>query len=91
MPREPSADPEFADSTRRTTPDKPVHLEDGDDLDAFIAEHDLELVETYDVRSVPTLLLFEDGELVGRLADGFRGTEAVVEFVASRGAPPEDE
>jgi thiol-disulfide isomerase/thioredoxin len=125
VPREPSADSEFADSTRRTTPDKPVHLEDGDDLHAFVAEHDLvlvdlytegctlcqaiepvvgnvarateaavgmlnpkddlELVETYDVRSVPTLLLFEDGELVGRLADGFQETEAVVEFVASRG------
>jgi thiol-disulfide isomerase/thioredoxin len=46
---------------------------------------DLSLVETYDVRSVPTLLLFEDGELVGRMAEGFRGTEAVVEFVESRG------
>ncbi|EFW93509.1 thioredoxin [Haladaptatus paucihalophilus DX253] len=42
---------------------------------------DLSLVERYDIRSVPTLLLFEDGELVDRMADGFRGTEAVVEFV----------
>ena len=120
-----------ATTHQTSTPEKPVHLEDGDDLAAFVAEHDLvlvdlytkgctlcqaiepvvgnvarateaavgllnpkddlELVEKYDVRSVPTLLLFEDGELVGRLADGFRGTEAVVEFVASRGAPPEDE
>jgi thiol-disulfide isomerase/thioredoxin len=110
---------------KSATPDKPVHFEDGAALDAFVAEHDLalvdlytkgctlcqaiepvvgnvarateaavgmvnpkddlELVETYDVRSVPTLLLFADGELVGRLADGFRGTEAVVEFVESRG------
>ncbi len=46
---------------------------------------DLSLVERYDIRSVPTLLLFEDGELVGRMADGFRGTEAVVEFVERRG------
>ena len=107
------------------TTDKPIHLADADELDAFVAENDLalvdfytkgcslcqaiepvvgnvaratdaavgmlnprddpELVETYDVRSVPTLLLFEDGELVGRMAEGFRGTEAVVEFVESRG------
>ncbi|MFC4550602.1 MULTISPECIES: thioredoxin family protein [Halorussus] len=43
------------------------------------------LVEAYDVRSVPTLLLFEDGELVDRLAEGFQGTEAVVAFVEGRG------
>ncbi|WP_435180177.1 thioredoxin family protein [Halorussus sp. AFM4] len=111
--------------TDAITPEKPVRLEDGDDLDAFVAEHDLalvdfytkgcslcqaiepvvgniaratdaavamlnprddlDLVDEYDVRSVPTLLLFEDGELVGRMAEGFRGTEAVVEFVESRG------
>ncbi|WP_137283831.1 thioredoxin family protein [Halorussus salinisoli] len=105
--------------------EKPVHLDDADDLDAFVADHDLvlvdfytkgcslcqaiepvvgnvarvtdaavgmlnprddpRLVEEYDVRSVPTLLLFEDGELVGRLAEGFQQTEAVVEFVESRG------
>ncbi|NEU57859.1 co-chaperone YbbN [Halorussus sp. MSC15.2] len=108
-----------------TTADKPVHLRDADELDAFVADNDLalvdfytkgcslcqaiepvvgnvaratdaavgmlnprddlSLVEAYDVRSVPTLLLFEDGELVGRMAEGFRGTEAVVEFVESRG------
>lgn len=107
------------------TPDKPVQLEDGEDLDRFVANHDLvlvdlytkgctlcqaiepivgnvaratdaavgllnpredlELVEEYDVRSVPTLLLFEDGELVGRLAEGFQQTDAVVAFVESRG------
>lgn len=104
--------------------DRPVRLDDGDDLDRFVAAHDLalvdlytegcslcqaiepvvgnvaratdaavgllnprddlELVETYDVRSVPTLLLFEDGELVDRMAEGFRGTEAVVAFVDGR-------
>lgn len=42
---------------------------------------DISLVERYDIRSVPTLLLFEDGELVGRMADGFQGTEAVIQFV----------
>ncbi|WP_276300110.1 thioredoxin family protein [Halorussus lipolyticus] len=105
--------------------DKPVHLEDADDLDAFVADNDLALVDFYtegcslcqaiepvvgnvaratdvavalcnprddpplierfDVRSVPTLLLFEDGELVDKMADGFQGTDAVVEFVERRG------
>lgn len=107
------------------TPEKPVHLSDADELDAFVAENDLALVDFYtkgcslcqaiepvvgnvasvtdaavalcnprddprlierfDVRSVPTLLLFEEGELVGKMAEGFQGTEEVVEFVESRG------
>jgi thiol-disulfide isomerase/thioredoxin len=107
------------------TPEKPVHLADADELDAFVAENDLALVDFYtkgcslcqaiepvvgnvarvtdaavalcnprddpplvdrfDVRSVPTLLLFEEGELVGKMAEGFQGTEEVVEFVESRG------
>ncbi|WP_458209453.1 thioredoxin family protein [Haladaptatus sp. NG-SE-30] len=46
---------------------------------------DVSLVEEYDIRSVPTLLLFEDGELVGRMAEGFQGTEAMVEFVNESG------
>jgi thioredoxin 1 len=43
---------------------------------------DLPLVEEYDVTSVPALVLFEDGERVGHLADGFQGTEELLEFVA---------
>jgi thioredoxin-like negative regulator of GroEL len=42
---------------------------------------DPELVERYEVASVPTLLLFEDGALTDRLAAGFQGVEAVLEFV----------
>jgi thiol-disulfide isomerase/thioredoxin len=42
---------------------------------------DLSLVEEYDVTSVPALVLFEDGERVGHLAEGFQGTEALLEFV----------
>jgi thiol-disulfide isomerase/thioredoxin len=42
---------------------------------------DLSLVERFEIRSVPTLVLLEDGTEVGRLADGFRGTEAILDFV----------
>ncbi|QKY19295.1 thioredoxin family protein [Halolamina sp. CBA1230] len=42
---------------------------------------DLDLVDEYDITSVPTLLLFESGEVVGRMASGFEGTESIVEFV----------
>jgi len=42
---------------------------------------DFDLVERFDIASVPTLVLFRDGEERARLADGFQGTEAVVAFV----------
>lgn len=42
---------------------------------------DPELVGRYEVASVPTLLLFEDGEVVDRLAAGFQGVEAVLDFL----------
>jgi len=40
------------------------------------------LIDRFDVRSVPLLVLFRDGEPVARLADGFVPAESVVEFVA---------
>ncbi|WP_423751424.1 thioredoxin family protein [Salinirarus marinus] len=43
------------------------------------------LVEEYAIRSVPTLILFEDGTQVGRLDEGFQGTEAIVDFVENQG------
>ncbi|WP_435157204.1 thioredoxin family protein [Haladaptatus sp. DFWS20] len=107
------------------SPNKPLRVEDSDELHRVIAEHDrvlvdcytkgctlcqaiepvvgnvaratdatvvmvnpgndLSLVEEYTIRSVPTLLLFEHGNLVGRMADGFQGTDAVVEFVDRTG------
>lgn len=42
---------------------------------------DLSLVERFDVQSVPTLVLLEDGEEVGRLADGFQGADAILSFI----------
>lgn len=43
---------------------------------------DLSLVERFSIRSVPTLVLLEDGEEVGRLAEGFQGAQAIVDFVS---------
>lgn len=45
-------------------------------------EFDLDLIEEHDIKSVPTLVVFEDGEEVGRLADGFQGTDAVIDFIS---------
>jgi thioredoxin-like negative regulator of GroEL len=55
------------------------------ETDAVVAtmnpRDDPPLVEAYDVRSVPMLLLFEDGTLVDTVADGFLGVADVLEFV----------
>lgn len=40
-----------------------------------------DLIEEFNIKSVPMLVLFEEGEEVDRMADGFRGTDAIVEFV----------
>ncbi|GGO00148.1 MULTISPECIES: thioredoxin family protein [Haloarcula] len=47
----------------------------------FNPREDLDAVAAFDVRSTPTFLLFVDGELVDRRADGFVPTAALVEFV----------
>ena len=43
---------------------------------------DVSLVDEWNVRSVPTLVLVEDGEELARLADGFQGGHAIEEFIA---------
>ncbi|WP_436932339.1 thioredoxin family protein [Halosimplex halobium] len=43
------------------------------------------LIDEYDVRSVPKLLLFVDGDLAGTREDGVLSVEEVQEFVAERG------
>ncbi|WP_435183803.1 thioredoxin family protein [Halobellus sp. EA9] len=39
------------------------------------------LIERFRITSAPTLVLFEDGEEVGRLADGFQGGDAIDAFL----------
>lgn len=106
---------------------RPVDLEDGASLDAFVADADVALVEFYtdgcgicrsmepvlanvarelddvavatinprddpplierfDVRSVPLLVLFLDGEPIARMADGFVGGDDLTAWVAERRA-----
>ncbi|WP_324756463.1 thioredoxin family protein [Haloarcula sp. GH36] len=47
----------------------------------FNPKRDLDAVAAFDVRSVPTFLLFAAGELVDRRADGFVPTADLVAFV----------
>jgi len=47
----------------------------------FNPRSDLDAVDAFDVRSVPTFLLFVDGELVDRRADGFVPSTELVSFV----------
>ncbi|MFB6102521.1 MAG: thioredoxin family protein [Haloplanus sp.] len=37
------------------------------------------LIDAYDIRSVPTLVLFEEGAPVARLEDGFVGADRVID------------
>lgn len=99
-------------------PDRPVSLEDAEDLDAMVEMYDTVLVEFYtdgcgicasmepvlgivaresdavvaminprndpplvdrfDVRSVPLLVVFRDGDPVQRVGDGFQPAEDVI-------------
>ena len=47
----------------------------------FNPKADLDAVAEFNVRSVPTFLLFEDGAVVDRIADGFVPTADLVDFV----------
>lgn len=46
-------------------------------------QRDLGLVEAYGVRSVPTLILFVDGEEVERWMEGFVGADELRETIAT--------
>jgi len=48
----------------------------------FNPRDDLDAVADFDVRSVPTFLLFADGDLVARRADGFVPTDELAAFAA---------
>jgi len=43
------------------------------------------LIERFSITSVPALVLFEDGAVVGRLAEGFQGGDAIDSFLADPG------
>lgn len=62
------------DSVARATDIPIIEFNPRDDPDA---------VAEFDVRSVPTFLLFDDGEVIDRRADGFVPTADLVEFVES--------
>lgn len=47
---------------------------------------DIALVDAREVRSVPTLVPFEVGAEVARMADGFQGAESVVAFLDEHAA-----
>jgi thioredoxin 1 len=49
------------------------------------------LVDRFDVRSVPTLVLFVDGEPVARRAEGFVGADDLVSWVATEDGSDETE
>ncbi|QIB74840.1 thioredoxin family protein [Halogeometricum borinquense] len=55
-----------------------------DDLTVALCNprEDPPLIERFNIQSVPTLVLFEDGERSGRLADGFQGGAAIDDFLA---------
>jgi thioredoxin 1 len=40
------------------------------------------LIDRFSITSVPTLVRFEDGAVVGRLANGFQGGDAIDAFLA---------
>lgn len=42
---------------------------------------DIALVERFEITSVPTLLLFRDGDPVARRAEGFQGAADVIAFL----------
>lgn len=68
-----SVEPVLGSVSRAT--EVPILLVNPKDDPSLVAEHD--------VRSVPTLALFREGEEVDRIADGFVGAERLVEFVES--------
>jgi len=57
---------------------------------ATVAKIDIDqaqgVASTYQVTSIPTLILFKDGEEVGRLV-GLRDRDTIVEFIQAGGVP----
>lgn len=66
----------------QATPDRPVHLDDGDDLDALVADHDRVLVEFHS-NGCPKCQAIEP--LLGNVA---RATDVAVGTMNPRDDPP---
>jgi thioredoxin 1 len=45
------------------------------------------LIDRFSITSAPTLVLFENGSVVGRLAEGFQGGDAIDAFLTEATAP----
>ena len=74
-------EPVLGNVARAMSAERPSNGEYSAGVGMVNPETDLALVDRFDVRSVPTLLLFRDGEVVARMAEGFRGASAVLDFL----------
>lgn len=60
-----------------------VHRETNVTVAACNPQTDMSLVERFSIASVPTLVLFYEGEQRAKLAEGFQGAEQILSFVES--------
>ncbi|AUX07752.1 thioredoxin domain protein [Halalkaliarchaeum desulfuricum] len=64
-----------------------VHRETNVTVGVCNPQTDMGLVDRFSITSVPTLVLFYDGEQLATLSEGFQGAEAILSFVESN-LPP---
>lgn len=60
-----------------------IHRETNVTVGACNPQTDMDLVDRFSIASVPTLVLFYEGEQQATLAEGFQGAEAILSFVES--------
>lgn len=74
-------EPVLGNVARAMNTERPSDGEHGAGVGLVNPETDISLVDRFDIRSVPTLLLFRDSEVVARKAEGFQGASAVIGFL----------